>query len=112
MRKAVALLLAIGIVVTVAVPALGSAPVKKVKVEDFKFSPKVLHIRRGTKVTWTWVAHSGIAHNVTVRRGPAKFHSRTQSSGSYSHVFRKKGTYKLICTIHVALGMKITVKVS
>ena len=112
MRRLIASLLALGMVVALAVPASGSTPTKTVKVQDFKFTPKTLKIHRGTKVTWTWVAHSGVRHNVTVKKGPAKFHSRTQSSGSYSHVFRKKGTYKLICTIHVAQGMRITVRVS
>ena len=110
MRKLIALLLALGIAVAVAVPAVGSTPTKTVSVKDFKFTPRTLTIHRGAKVTWAWVAHSGIRHNVTVKHGPAKFHSRTQSSGSYSHVFRKKGTYKLICTIHPTL-MKLTIKV-
>jgi plastocyanin len=38
---------------------------------------------------------------VTVTKGPARFHSRElQSSGSFSHVFTKRGTYHLICTLH------------
>jgi plastocyanin len=112
MRKLVALILVVGIAVVLAVPALGSPPTKTVKVEDFKFSPKTLTIHRGTSVTWSWVAHTGIPHNVTVKTGPVKFHSRTVSSGSYRHLFTKKGTYTLVCTIHVPLGMKMTIKVS
>jgi plastocyanin len=112
MSKLVALILAVGIAAVLAVPALGSTPTKKVKVEDFKFSPKTLKIHRGTRVTWSWVAHSGIPHDVAVKTGPVKFHSGTRSSGSYSHLFAKKGTYMLVCTIHVALGMKMTIKVS
>ena len=62
--------------------------------------PPTVTINRGTRVTWVW--HSfGIRHNVTVKSGPSKFHSRQlQSSGSYSHLFNKKGTYHLYCTLH------------
>ena len=46
----------------------------------------------------------------TVRRGPAKFHSKSIRHGSYSHTLTRKGTYKLICTIHP--DMHETVRVS
>jgi plastocyanin len=83
-----------------AVSALASTPTKKITVGDNFFKPKTVTINRGTRVTWVW--HSfGIRHNVTVKSGPSKFHSRQlQSSGSYSHLFNTKGTYHLICTLH------------
>jgi plastocyanin len=91
-----------------AVSALASASPKKVTVGDNFFSVKKTTINRGTRVTWVW--HSfGISHNVTVTSGPSKFHSRElQKSGSFSHVFTKKGTYHLICTLHPA-QMKETI---
>ena len=82
-----------------AVSALASTPAKKVSVKDNFFTPKTITIRRGTRVTWVW--HSfGILHNVTVKSGPSNFHSSNKGSGSYSHLFSKKGTYHLICTLH------------
>ena len=57
------------------VSALASAPPKKVTVGNNFFSNKKMTVKPGTKVTWVW--HSfGLAHNVTVKSGPAKFHSR------------------------------------
>jgi plastocyanin len=81
------------------VSALASTPTKQIKVGDNFFKPKTVTINRGTRVTWAW--HSfGIRHNVTVKSGPSKFHSGNKGSGSYSHVFSKKGTYHLFCTLH------------
>jgi plastocyanin len=114
MRKLLALIsvaMVAGLAAAIAVPALAASATKKVRVgPQFSFSPKTLTIKKGTKVSWKWAG--GLPHNVTVTSGPAKFHSKTQTSGSYSHLFTKKGTYKLVCTIHKALGMKMTVKVT
>ena len=81
---------------------------KTVKVGDFFFNPHKLTIAKGTKVTWNWTG--AIKHNVTVKSGPAKFHSRTQLHGLYSHTFTRKGTYKLVCTIHPIMKLTIVVK--
>ena len=100
MRKLILIALVAAFAAVPAVSALASAPPKKVTVGDNFFSVKKTTIKRGSKVTWVW--HSfGISHNVTVTSGPSKFHSRElQKSGSFSHVFTKKGTYHLICTLH------------
>ena len=90
-----------------AIPAL--AATKTVSVKDNFFSPKSLTVKKGTKVKWSWKGSA--PHNVTVTSGPVKFHSSTQTSGSFSKTFSKKGTYKIVCTIH-APGMKMTVKVT
>jgi len=99
------------VAITVILVALSSvsalASSSPVKVADNFFSVKHLVIGKGAKVTWKWTGY--LNHNVAVRSGPAKFRSRTQARGSYSHVFTKRGTYKLYCTIHP--GMKMTVVV-
>ena len=82
-----------------AVSALASTPTKKITVGDNFFKPKTVTINRGTRVTWVW--HSfGIQHNVTVKSGPSKFHSANKGGGTYTHLFGKKGTYHLFCTLH------------
>lgn len=107
MAKRIALLLVLGVAAAPVVPALGAGKVRSVSVGDFFFKPGALKIKKGTKVKWTWVGMT--AHNVTVTSGPNKFHSPTQTSGTYSHTFNQKGTWHLVCTIH---GFTMTVKVS
>jgi plastocyanin len=108
MRKVLALLTTIGAGAAFAVPAVGAPQAKTVKVGDYFFSPATLRIHQGTKVTWSWVGATG--HNLSVANGSVRFHSRTQTKGTYTHVFGRKGTYLLRCTIHPF--MKETIKVS
>jgi plastocyanin len=98
-------------VAAVAVPAF--AATRTVKVGDFYFvkkgSPPTVTVKRGTVVKWVWAGKT--AHNVTVTRGPVKFASKTQIKGTFSRTLTKKGTYYIVCTIHKALGQKMTLKV-
>jgi plastocyanin len=92
-----------------AAPSLSAG--KSVKIGDnffVKNGGATVTVKKGTSVTWKWTGHN--PHNVTVAGGPAKFHSKTQTSGSFSHKFTKAGTYSILCTIH-APGMKMKVVV-
>src|SRR6201747_1929990 len=89
-----------------AIPAL--AATKSVQVKDNKFVAKSITVSKGTTVKWVWKGKA--PHNVTVTKGPARFHSSTKTSGSFSKKLTKAGTYTILCTIH-APGMKMTVKV-
>jgi plastocyanin len=107
MRKLILIAVVAAFAAVFAVSALASTPTKSISVKNFAFAPKTVTIKRGTKVTWAW--HSfGVLHNVSVRSGPAKFHSANKSRGTYSHLFTRKGTYRLICTLHPTL-MKETI---
>ncbi|MGH2868394.1 MAG: cupredoxin domain-containing protein [Solirubrobacteraceae bacterium] len=80
---------------------------KSVNVGDSFYGPRSLSVGRGTAVTWKW---SGtLLHNVKVRKGPAKFKSRTQIRGSYRYTFSARGTYKLYCTLHPNMTMTVVV---
>jgi plastocyanin len=59
-------------------------------------------------VVWEWEGSN--PHNVTVKRGPVRFHSRTKSSGTYRKKLTKRGTYEIVCTVH-APRMRMTLKV-
>jgi plastocyanin len=91
----------------IAVPALAASS-KSVQVKDNKFVATKITVRKGTTVKWTWKGQA--PHNVTVTKGPKKFHSKTQVKGSFSEKLTKAGTYTIVCTIH-APGMKMTIKV-
>ena len=87
------------------------AATKKVKVGDNFFVHKgkapTVRIAKGSKLTWRFSGKS--MHNVTVVRGPQRFRSGNRKRGTFSHTFRRRGTYKIVCTIHS--GMRMTVKV-
>jgi plastocyanin len=82
----------------------------KVAVRDNSFGPKTKTIRKGQKVTWVWRGQS--VHNVVKTSGPGGgFRSDVQRSGRYSHTFTRKGTYRLVCTIHApSMKMKVVVR--
>ena len=111
MRHIRALLVAGLVVLVVAATAsLALAATKNVGVKTvgsrYHWNPTHLAIKKGDTVRWSW--KGGVPHNVT---GPG-FHSKTSTSLTFSRKFTKAGTYKVVCTIHKALGqrMKITVR--
>ena len=112
MRKALvtALLLALPALLIVAAPALSKR--KSVEVDDNYFvhkgAPRTVTVKKNDTVLWEWEGRN--PHNVTVTRGPVKFHSRTKTSGSYSKKLTRRGTYSILCTVH-APGMRMKVKV-
>jgi plastocyanin len=71
----------------------------------YSFTPKTLTIRRGDTVRWSW--RGSVPHNVT---GPG-FHSRTATRLTFSRRFTRAGTYRVRCTIHAALGQRMTIRV-
>jgi len=85
--------------------ALAASPT--VKVKDNFFSTKKLSVSRGTPVTWKWAG--SLDHTVTVKSGPAKFGSKLQVRGTYSHRFTVRGTYTLYCKIHHFMKMTVVV---
>jgi plastocyanin len=115
MRLKKLLLLATAVAVTAAafaVPAL-AASTKSVKVGDDYFvkngTKPTVTVKAGTTVKWVWGGHA--PHDVRVVSGPAKFASSVQVKGTFSKKLTKKGTYKLICTIHqpsMAMTLKVT----
>jgi plastocyanin len=95
-RRVVASLAPLGAVVVLA--AAAPAQGKPIKVGDNYFSPTRKTVRQHTTVTWKFVGED--AHNVTVKRGPVKFSSPTKVSGRFSRHMMRKGTYKIVCSIH------------
>ncbi len=90
------------------VPAAGAQSSKgtTVSVDDNFFKPKKLTVTVPEKVTWKWDGF--VAHNVVVEKGPQKFKSKLQSEGTFTRVIKKPGVYKIHCTIHPGMTMKIT----
>ncbi len=88
------------------VPTTVPAPVtKKVAVKDNYFKPKKVKLAVGDKIKFTW---KGFAiHDVKVEKGPQKFESKQQSSGTFTRTIKKPGKYRIICTIHPGMEMSL-----
>ena len=107
MRKLLVILAIASLTVAGILAAQAFAATKKVTVKDNFFSTSKVSVHKGDKVTWRW-SGTGNPHNITSK---GHFHSKTQSSGSYSKRFTKKGTFSVICTVHpTQMRMKVVVK--
>ena len=75
-----------------------AAPARTVKITMFKFQPRRLVVKPGTRISW--VNRDGDPHTVTSTKGRA-LHSQALDTGRrYSVVLRKPGTYAYFCKIH------------
>ena len=101
------LVLPLAAAAAVGVATLPAGAATSIKLKDDYFAPKSTSVSKGSTVTFRWAGKA--PHNVTVTRGPLKFHSPTKTSGSYSRRLTKAGTYRIVCTIHP--GMSLTLKV-
>jgi plastocyanin len=112
MRKLLAVGLLTGLLAALVTAAPALSKRKSVEVDDNYFvhkgKPPTVTVNRGDKVEWEWEGVN--KHNVTVQKGPVKFHSKTKSSGSFEKKLTEPGTYKIICTIHPP-AMRMTLKV-
>ena len=81
-----------------------------VKVGDDFFSPTEKTVSAGTKVKFNWIGSD--KHNVVKAKGPGGDFASGTIKGSgvlFTHKFKKKGDYKLICTVHDGMTMKLHV---
>jgi plastocyanin len=102
------LALAVTASVTSATPSKRAS--KTVKVADDVYSPDSLSVSSGTKVKFNWTGSH--KHNVVKKKGPGGSFASTITSADgvqFEHKFSKAGTYKIICTVHPEMKMKINV---
>jgi plastocyanin len=79
----------------------------EVKIDNFSFSPAVLEIKAGTKVTWTNA--DDIPH--TVVSNDQVFKSKAlDTDEKFSFTFDKAGTYPYFCSLHPKMTAKIVVQ--
>jgi plastocyanin len=105
---ALAALVAVAVAVA---PAFAAGPTVLVRDNEFSRAGRArptVTVRAGTVVVWRWASRQ--SHNVTVRSGPQRFRSRTQSAGTFRRRMARRGTYRLSCSLH-APGMRMTLVV-
>lgn len=90
-------------------PAQGQVTPAQVTIDNFTFSPPVLTVARGTRVTWT--NHDDIPHTVTSSQDPAKMRSPVlDTDETYSLTFDKPGTYGFFCSLHPHMQSQVVVR--
>jgi plastocyanin len=107
-------LAALGVSVATGSSGVSAAGTKSVNIVDFAYQPHKFSIKRKTKVKWTWAGMSD--HTVTQADkhfNPKShgFSSQEMSTGTYSHTFKRAGTYYIVCMVHpTQMHMKIVVR--
>jgi plastocyanin len=89
---------------------------KTVRIYDNYFLKDDLTVNRGTLITWRWPGfdEAGDVHDVKLRSGPRgvrKFHSEAAATDyTFKRRLKKPGRYRIVCTLHVEMTMKIRVR--
>ena len=94
--------------------AAGDPVKKKVKVADNFYSPKKLSVPRNSTIVWKWSNLNGETHDVYLDskpKGVKRFQSTPAATFySFKRKLRKPGKYRIICTFHEDMAMRITVR--
>lgn len=86
-----------------------AAEPNSVTISNFAFSPAILSVSSGTKVTWTNKDEE--PHTVTSADAGKTFKSDAlDTDNSFSFTFDKPGVYKYFCSIHPHMTGTIVVK--
>jgi plastocyanin len=97
--------------VALAAPAADAGRVGKVEIGSNYYAPLKLTVKAGDRVRFRWELGGFEVHDVNVRKGPAKFSSPLQASGTWTTKrLTKRGKYVLYCSQHEEMGMTLIVK--
>ena len=104
LRPGIALMLGIAFA-----PMPARAAEAEATIDNFTFSPPLLTVSPGTRVTWT--NRDDIPHTVTDQDHPKQIKSPPLDTGdSYSRVFADLGTYHYFCSLHPHMQGTVVVR--
>jgi plastocyanin len=83
-------------------------PTRTVLIQDFRFKPANITIKRGTKVRW--INKDSTAHTATATNKRSFDSGRLGKGQRYTHTFKSAGKKKYLCEIHPHMKGRITVK--
>jgi plastocyanin len=113
-KRVLAAALAAAACVAVPAAAASGAAVKRVQVGDDYYGPTHLTVKPGTKIRWVWLADNGDSHDVKLVKSPhgvKRFHSASAATAyTFTRTLTKRGTYKILCTLHQDMTMTIKVR--
>jgi plastocyanin len=69
-----------------------------VTITNFKFSPAVIKVKKGTTVHWT--NKDGVAHTVTADSGTGPQSGNLADGATYSFTYTQTGSFSYHCNIH------------
>jgi plastocyanin len=100
-----------------AAPAQAGEPQgKTVRIYDNYFLKDDLTVKRGTVVTWRWPGYdeAGDVHDVKLESGPKGVKKFRSEAAATDYTFKRKlkvpGRYRIVCTLHDEMTMKIRVR--
>jgi plastocyanin len=70
-----------------------------VTLKDSLYKPDNVAISAGQTVTWFWDDGS-VPHDVKSTSSQEKYGSKLQTSGTFSHTFRRPGRFAYFCSLH------------
>lgn len=99
-----------GAALTAALAGPLAPPARTVELRAIAFSPRVLRIRPGQRVTWRWNDGPYIPHDLR-STGTLRFRgSQAKKAGTHTVRFQRSGTYRYLCTIHAGMTGRVVVR--
>ena len=83
-------------------------PTRTVLIQNFRFKPANITIKRGTKVRW--INRDSTAHTATANKKRSFDSGRLGKGQRYTHTFKSVGKKPYHCEIHPDMKGRITVK--
>ena len=83
-------------------------PTRTVLIQDFRFKPAHITIKRGTKVRW--INKDSAPHTATANNGRSFDSGRLGKGQRYTHTFKRAGKKPYHCKIHPDMRASVVVK--
>jgi plastocyanin len=83
-------------------------PTRTVLIQNFRFKPAHITIKRGTKVRW--INKDSTAHTATANNGRSFDSGRLGPGQRYTHTFKSVGKKSYHCKIHPDMRASVVVK--
>ena len=83
-------------------------PTRTISIQNFRFKPAHITIKRGTKVRW--INKDSTAHTATANNGRSFDSGRLGKGQRYTHTFKSAGKKSYHCKIHPDMRASVVVK--
>ena len=83
-------------------------PTRTVLIQNFRFKPAQITIKRGTKVRW--INRDSTTHTATANKKRSFDSGRLSPGQSYTHTFKRAGKQRYDCEIHPDMMGSVVVK--